>query len=400
MSTRPILGRDLRPITKIETASVRAVRSMHSPMREAARLRCVGPDQGCVVVSSGPQRRSPRAQEPEHRGLLLDLEPEVGRLLDRHVQVAQEWFPHEYIPYRLGPGLRGDPGRPTSRGLRRRPHRVRGQPPHGGQPAQLPPRDPRHVRWRRRRLDHWIGRWTAEEGRHAIVLRDYLTVTRNIDPVALERGRMRQLEKGYDREAVDPLARPGLRRLPGGRDPGRPSHTGRFSKDPVADRIMLRISADENLHALFYRDILRAALHREPSAAVKADRRRGARVRHAGHRNPGLPAQGRPDGSGRNLRPAHPPRRGALPLLRHWRVFERGVWTTCGGGARATGAYLADSMRRPGGSRSADGRPRRCTLARASPATARVSARATDPAWRVHLPVGASRNLVDRPSGG
>jgi acyl-[acyl-carrier-protein] desaturase len=33
---------------------------------------------------------------------------------------------------------------------------------------------------------HSIGRWTAEEGRHAIVLRDYLTVTRNVDPVALE----------------------------------------------------------------------------------------------------------------------------------------------------------------------------------------------------------------------
>ena len=34
---------------------------------------------------------------------------------------------------------------------------------------------------------NWVGRWTAEEGRHAIVLRDYLTVTRNIDPVLLVR---------------------------------------------------------------------------------------------------------------------------------------------------------------------------------------------------------------------
>ena len=36
----------------------------------------------------------------------------------------------------------------------------------------------------------WVRRWTAEEGRHATVIRDYLTVTRMIDPVALERGRM------------------------------------------------------------------------------------------------------------------------------------------------------------------------------------------------------------------
>ena len=28
---------------------------------------------------------------------------------------------------------------------------------------------------------NWVNRWTAEEGRHAIVLRDYLVVTRNID---------------------------------------------------------------------------------------------------------------------------------------------------------------------------------------------------------------------------
>ena len=33
----------------------------------------------------------------------------------------------------------------------------------------------------------WVHRWTAEEGRHAIAIRDYLLVTRSVDPVALER---------------------------------------------------------------------------------------------------------------------------------------------------------------------------------------------------------------------
>ena len=42
----------------------------------------------------------------------------------------------------------------------------------------------------------WVRRWTAEEGRHSIVLRDYLTVTRTIDPIALERARMAQVECG------------------------------------------------------------------------------------------------------------------------------------------------------------------------------------------------------------
>ena len=37
-------------------------------------------------------------------------------------------------------------------------------------------------------------------------------------------------------------------------------NTGRYSNDPVADRIMVRIAADENLHMVFYRDMLKAAL--------------------------------------------------------------------------------------------------------------------------------------------
>jgi acyl-[acyl-carrier-protein] desaturase len=47
-------------------------------------------------------------------------------------------------------------------------------------------------------------------------------------------------------------------------------NTGRYSDDPVADKIMLRVAADENLHMMFYRDIVAAALQADPSAAVEA----------------------------------------------------------------------------------------------------------------------------------
>ena len=36
------------------------------------------------------------------RRILNELEPEAARLLNRHIGVAEEWFPHEFIPYRLG----------------------------------------------------------------------------------------------------------------------------------------------------------------------------------------------------------------------------------------------------------------------------------------------------------
>jgi acyl-[acyl-carrier-protein] desaturase len=47
-------------------------------------------------------------------------------------------------------------------------------------------------------------------------------------------------------------------------------NTGRYSADPVADKIMVRVAADENLHMMFYRDPVAAALQVDPSAAVQA----------------------------------------------------------------------------------------------------------------------------------
>ena len=44
--------------------------------------------------------------------LLNELEPEAARLYDRHATVAQEWFPHEYIPYRLGRDFDKEPWTP------------------------------------------------------------------------------------------------------------------------------------------------------------------------------------------------------------------------------------------------------------------------------------------------
>ena len=81
---------------------------------------------------------------------------------------------------------------------------------------------------------------------------------------------MTQLQQGYDHDSPDTLR--GLAYVAFQELATRISHrnTGRYSDDPVADRIMVRIAADENLHMVFYRDILAAALKLEPSAAVRA----------------------------------------------------------------------------------------------------------------------------------
>jgi acyl-[acyl-carrier-protein] desaturase len=259
----------------------------------------------------------------DDRALLHELEPEVHRLYDRHAAMAQEWFPHDFIPYRLGRDFDKEPWTPDQPRLtgvaqtsfeiglltednlpsyHRLIHGMFGE----GDGAWL----------------NWVGRWTAEEGRHAIVLRDYLTVTRNIDPVYLERGRMTQLQQGYDRDMSDLLH--GLAYVTFQELATRIAHrnTGRYSDDPVADKIMVRIATDENLHMVFYRDVLSAALKLDPSKAVRAivDEvlsfqmpgagipgfiRKAAQIAKAGiydlrvHRDEVL-----------------------MPVLRHWKVFE------------------------------------------------------------------------------
>jgi acyl-[acyl-carrier-protein] desaturase len=88
--------------------------------------------------------------------------------------------------------------------------------------------------------------------------------------VELERTRVEVVSAGFERPTMDPLR--GLAYVALQEVATRAAHrnTGRYSEDPVADRIMDRIASDENLHAAFYRDILAAAIELQPSATVEA----------------------------------------------------------------------------------------------------------------------------------
>jgi acyl-[acyl-carrier-protein] desaturase len=47
-------------------------------------------------------------------------------------------------------------------------------------------------------------------------------------------------------------------------------NTGKISNDPIAEGMMQRVALDENLHMLFYRNTLSAALDMEPNASMRA----------------------------------------------------------------------------------------------------------------------------------
>ena len=170
---------------------------------------------------------------------------------------------------------------------------------------------------------NWVNRWTAEEGRHAIVLRDYLIVTRNIDPYALERSRMNQLQAAYDHDDGGNVLR-GIAYVAFQELATRISHrnTGRYSSDPVADRIMVRIASDENLHMVFYRDMLSEALKVDASAAVHAiaDEVIAFQMPGAGMENFRRKAGEMAKAGIYDLRVHHDDV--VWPLLNHWGVFE------------------------------------------------------------------------------
>jgi acyl-[acyl-carrier-protein] desaturase len=269
------------------------------------------------------QELSPDEALAMDQALLVELEPEAARLYDRHARVAQEWFPHDYIPYRLGRDFDKEPWTPDQ-------PRLTGVAQTASEIGLLTednlPSYHRLIHGMFGKGDgawiNWVGRWTAEEGRHAIVLRDYLTVTRNIDPVLLERGRMTQLQQGYDHDSPTTLR--GLAYVAFQELATRIAHrnTGRYSDDPVADKIMVRIAADENLHMVFYRDILAAALTIQPSAAVRAIVDEVLAFEMPGAGIPGFIRKAAQIAKAGiyDLRVHHD--EVLMPILRHWRIFE------------------------------------------------------------------------------
>ena len=207
--------------------------------------------------------------------MLLELEPVVEENLNRHLSVAKEWLPHQYVPWSDGRNfdgpLNGDAWSPEDSPMS---DVARSSlivnlltednlPSYHHEIASLFGRD---AAW-----GSWVHRWTAEEGRHGIAIRDYLLTSRAVDPTELERLRMDHMATGYEsahsQDLVRSLAYVSFQELA-----TRVSHrnTGRLTDDPVADALLSKVAADENLHMIFYRNLLKAALDLDPNHTMRA----------------------------------------------------------------------------------------------------------------------------------
>ena len=207
--------------------------------------------------------------------LIRDLEPVVAVELERHLSVQKNWYPHEYVPWSEGRDyagpLNGDAWEAKDSRLTAvaQDSLVLNLLTEDNLPSyhtEIAISMGRDSAW-----GNWIERWTAEEARHSIVIRDYLMATRGVDPYELEDLRMAHMSLGYqtpyDNDMLHTIAYVSFQELA-----TRISHrnTGKISDDPIAEGMLQRVSLDENLHMLFYRNTLAAALDLEPNAAMRA----------------------------------------------------------------------------------------------------------------------------------
>src|SRR5689334_2154524 len=270
--------------------------------------------------------------------LLHELEPVVEQNINRHLSMRKDWNPHDYIPWSDGKNyyaLGGKDWDPEQSKLS-----------EVAQVAMLTnlltednlPSYHREIAmnfgmdgaW-----GQWVNRWTAEENRHGIALRDYLVVTRAIDPVALETLRLEQVTRGFSpgqnqqgdlfaESLFDSVIYVTFQELA-----TRVSHrnTGKACNESVADQLLQRVSADENLHMIFYRDVSAAGFDIAPNQAMHSLHKVLSNFKMPGYTIPDFRRKAVTIASGGVYDPRIHLDDVVMPVLKKWRIFERDDFT-------------------------------------------------------------------------
>ncbi|QSN09052.1 acyl-ACP desaturase [Mycobacteroides abscessus subsp. abscessus] len=268
--------------------------------------------------------------------LLYELEPVVEENVHRHLGVTKDWNPHDYVPWSEGKNykaLGGQDWDPEQSKL--------SEVAKIAMITNLLTEDNLPSYHREIAMNFtmdgpwgtWVNRWTAEENRHGIAIRDYLVVTRSVDPVELEKLRVEQMTRGFspgqNRQGGDELFAESLfdsvvyvtfQELA-----TRVSHrnTGKACAEPVADELLKRISTDENLHMIFYRNMVSAGLEIAPNQAVKAVHKVLDNFTMPGYTIPGFRRNAVTIATGGVYDPQSHLDEVVMPVLRKWRIFER-----------------------------------------------------------------------------
>ena len=287
--------------------------------------------------------------------LLRELEPVVETNLNRHLSTAKNWNPHDYIPWSDGKNyyaLGGADWDPEESKL--------SEVAQVAMVQNLLTEDNLPSYHREIAMNfgmdgawgNWVNRWTAEENRHGIALRDYLVVTRAIDPIELEKLRLEQMTRGFSpgqnqqgdlfaESLFDSVIYVTFQELA-----TRVSHrnTGKACNETIADHLLARVSADENLHMIFYRDVSEAGLEIAPNQAMKSVHRVLRNFVMPGYTVPEFRRKAVIIAVGGVYDPRIHLDDVVMPVLKKWRIFEREDFTGEAANMRDDLALLVEEL--------------------------------------------------------
>lgn len=211
-----------------------------------------------------------------HPEMMRQLEPFVEAEMIRHASMSEQWYPHEYVPWSDGENFDGPlNGKAWDQSQSKISKLVADAiilnlvtednlPQYH---AELVSNFGRNHPWKK-----WIDRWTAEEARHSMALRDYVLTTRAIDPKKLEDIRIAFMSDNlqmpmFAHDWLHMLLYTSIEELA-----ARICHrnTGLVCGDPVGDALMAQIARDENLHMIFYRNVAKKCFEIDPEATIGA----------------------------------------------------------------------------------------------------------------------------------
>ncbi len=208
--------------------------------------------------------------------IVVALEKALPELSEEHQAGVTPWQPHDWVPWDLGRnyaflgGTDWDPSESTTSDEVKAAllallllkdnlpsyHRV------------LAKYFPAFSDWRA-----LVGVWTAEDNRHAIVLRDYLVVTRALDPVDAENRRRIHVEAGYRQheEDVDTLRPTDVLALLAVHELQTVGFIEKLRgavADEVLAQILDKVSTDDAAQARYFIGFLGAGIVADQSATV------------------------------------------------------------------------------------------------------------------------------------
>ena len=202
----------------------------------------------------------------------MEIGPDVERLYNRHLEAPRLWYPHEQIDWGKGQSFTERPWDPSdypiADGVRSSiyvnlltednlPYYTSTLLAHA--PKGHPIRD-------------WNHQWTMEENRHSMVMRDWVHITRCIDPTLLEDGRRVQMGTG---EVPQPESFADLICYVAFQERATQiahRNTGAHlpKDDKMGRNVLALVAGDETKHYLVYRDLALAAFAIDPSSMMIA----------------------------------------------------------------------------------------------------------------------------------